>query len=108
MAERQAAGPETGTADDAGGDVTVDETAGAPGSDDGGELYVVYWIDEEGYEGSCEFLQAGSEDAARELSSYASGGTAHQRLLFAGTFEDFREYVEEELEDVDRFDLVWG
>lgn len=92
MSERQAA--------DAGAAPDPESTAD--------QLYVVYWVDEQGYEGSCEFLHASSLGAAREDSSYASGGVAHQRLLFAGTFAEFREYVEEELESADRFDLVWG
>lgn len=83
----------------------ADAADGGPAPDD---LYVVYWVDEQGYGGSCEFVHASSTDEAREQSSYASGGVAHQRLLFAGSFAEFRAYVEEELEDVDRFELVWN
>lgn len=88
-----------------------ESTVGAPpgGSDEEAtaELYVVYWVDEKGYGGSCEFVHAPTLERAREQSSYASGGVAHQRLLFEGSFEAFREYVETELEDADRFELVW-
>lgn len=62
-------------------------------------LYVVHWCDEQGYAEHLEFIDADSESTAREQSDYASGGVAHQRLLFAGTFEEFRTYVEKELTD---------
>ena len=72
-------------------------------------LYVVYWCDEQGYAGSLEFIEAESLEAAREESSYGSGGVAHQRLLFDGTFEEFRSYVEAEIDgrDPPEFTIDW-
>lgn len=100
-----ASGEDGGRAvDEVAHDATDEVAADRAATDD---LYVVYWVDEQGYGGSCEFVHASSTAAAREQSSYASGGVAHQRLLFEGSFESFRAYVEEELSDVDRFDLVW-
>lgn len=89
-------------------DAALDGGASEDGSaSDADELYVVYWVDEQGYGGSCEFMHASTLEEARERSSFGSGGVAHQRLLFEGSLADFREYVEEELEHADRFELVW-
>ena len=84
----------------------AEQSAASP-QDSETDLYVVYWIDEQGYEGSCEFLRAETHEEARTRSSFGSGGVAHQRLLFDGTFDEFRAYVDEELEDADRFELAW-
>ena len=78
----------------------------------GEELYVIYWCEENGYAGSCYFVPAESLADARERSTYASGSVAHQRLIFEGTYEEFREHVAEELDDesrgVRRFSIDWG
>lgn len=70
------------------------------------DLYVVYWVDEQGFAGDCEFVRADSLEAAREISSYASGGVAHQRLLFEGSFDEFREYVEDQLGEDEQFTIT--
>ena len=78
------------------------------------ELYVVYWCEENGYAGSCDFVPADSIDEARERSTYGggSGSVAHQRLIFEGTYEEFRKHVAEELDDEsrdeERFSIAWG
>ncbi|WP_097007560.1 hypothetical protein [Natronoarchaeum philippinense] len=78
----------------------------------GEELYVIYWCEENGYAGSCDFVPAESLADAHERSTYASGSVAHQRLIFEGTYEEFREHVAEELDDesrgVRRFSIDWG
>ncbi|GAA0677617.1 hypothetical protein ACFQDG_05510 [Natronoarchaeum mannanilyticum] len=76
------------------------------------KLYVIYWCEENGYAGSCDFVPAESLDDARERSTYASGSVAHQRLIFEGTYGEFREHVAEELDDESRderrFSIEWG
>ena len=83
-----------------------------PDGTDDRELYVIYWCEENGYAGSCDFVPAESLDAARDRSTYASGSVAHQRLIFEGTYEEVREHVAEELDDesrgVQRFSIEWG
>lgn len=66
-------------------------------------LYAIYWCDDQGYAEQLDFVQADSIEAAKEHSPYASGGVAHHRLLFAGTYDEFNEYVDEQLEETDMF-----
>lgn len=65
--------------------------------DNSDSLYVVYWTDEQGYEDHVEFVSASTEETAVENSSYGSGGVAHQRLLFKGTFTEFEAFIREQL-----------
>ena len=76
------------------------------------DLYVIYWCEENGFAGSCDFVYADSLEDARERSKYGSGSVAHQRLIFEGTYDEFREHVHEELDDESReprrFSIEWG